>query len=130
MKGVVKTDVAALKKRVFTLWGLGIVCNLSIGFMTINSISSSLVKKESERKELIKRRREGEKLDNEMNAVFGAIAVLRKKHVTTLLGICKDSLDLPIAWDSIRGGNVLDQNLLGVFGVVTSLVGLSQVWDK
>eukprot|EP00301_Raphidiophrys_heterophryoidea_P016902 c26606_g1_i1.p1 GENE.c26606_g1_i1~~c26606_g1_i1.p1 ORF type:complete len:236 (+),score=71.47 c26606_g1_i1:136-843(+) len=130
MKGVVNTDVATLRKRVFAMLGLGICCNLLIGVMNVCSTSTALAKKDAERKELVRRRREGEQVDKEMNAWSAAVSTLRKKQSATIIAIGKDTLDLPIAWDVVRGGNVFDQNLLGVFGVVTSLVGVSQVWDK
>eukprot|EP00298_Acanthocystis_sp_HF-20_P003078 c13456_g1_i1.p1 GENE.c13456_g1_i1~~c13456_g1_i1.p1 ORF type:complete len:258 (-),score=76.05 c13456_g1_i1:33-740(-) len=121
-------DFDRFKKLTYTVWAIAIFANILLTIRSYQVVIQSILSTGAARKKIVQRRKDGENVDKEMAEITQKMGQLDTKKGDLVQSLIRDVLDFTIPYNLARGGGVVNDNVIGFIGVVTSIMGLFAVW--
>jgi len=121
-------DFDRFKKFTYTVWYLAILANILLSIRSYQVVVETIISTEVARKKLVQKRRDGENVDKEMSDAMQKMRSLESKKFELAQALLRDGLDFFIPFNQAHNGTIVNENVIGLIGVFTSILSLFNIW--
>merc|ERR1712048_463455 len=122
-RSLIKLDMPSFKHTTFKIWLVASASAVAATLLQQTRMRGELRKLETRRKDLVKRRRQKENVDKDMEMVFADKASLEKALSNSFFATLRNLSDMPIGYN-LSGLGTLDTSVVGFFGTISSALAL------